>query len=748
MNFRSRRLPALLGMLVITLEMAQARPVVIENVSTISNPNPALWTEFPMSVAVDGDSAIVTAQRWTYPTPELGRVHQTAFLYKRGGSGWTLVRQLEETVVDGGTQNALSVAMKNGIAAVHTTPMTIYQRDATDWSLAPSDIPPGDKPGFDLEIDGGRILNGQGMCSWDASVVEKSSDGVWRRMAVLPGSYRGCIDYHRGGSVDIAGDWAVVHQQNGQDIPWSHEQAWIYRRGANGWTKTGIADIPWEYRFYAYTQVAIRGSEVFVSAGHENGINVFRDVPGQGFRSADRIRPLDTYMGGGETFQLDQSADYLLQKANVHDRGMESLAINVFQRGADGRYAHAAVLAACGNRWKWFPYEQSSSNVAVSGRTVLATDHNEKVVYHFELPSQLATPAPRQDTFNIGNAPDWVHSAGSQFTVLRGDRSRVLRHAQATGEAKTIYQPANWQNQAIEVDVSAAQFADRNAAISLITRWQGPHNYYEFVWGPERFEFRRMASNTMRTLVSFPGASVNSPQPGRNYRVRLESIGKLHRIYIDGLLYQTITSSGPSQGRVGIGTYRARADFDNVLVTPTPVYSMYRNHFYWAEDVPWTRAGDGDWHFENDADVRLVQTSTAGDARVTIGVPATEQSVQTVARLIGFAAPTGTQRRWFGVVARYVDDNNHYLLALRDSNTLVLSKRVNGQLITLGSHAAQVTPGRDYTVRLDAIGSQLRAYLDGRLLFEATDDTHREGNSGMTTFKTHAEFESFVAYQP
>ena len=50
--------------------------------------------------------------------------------------------------------------------------------------------------------------------------------------------------------------------------------------------------------------------------------------------------------------------------------------------------------------------------------------------------------------------------------------------------------------------------------------------------------------------------------------------------------------------------------------------------------------------------------------------------------------------------------------------------------------------------RLDAIGGQLRAYLDGRLLFEASDATHPVGNSGMTTFKTHAEFKEFVAYQP
>ncbi len=748
MKVFSRRLPALLVMLAFGSGAAHARPVIIENVSTIKNPNPALWTEFPLSVAVDGDSAMVTAQRWTYPTPDLGQVHQTAFLYQRSGSGWSLVRQLAETVVDGGTQNSLSVAMKGGLAAVHTTPMTIYERGASGWTLASSDVSPGDNSGFDLEIDGNRIVNGEGMCSWNASVVEKSADGVWRRADVISGNYRGCVSYNRGGSVDLAGDWAVVHQRDGMEVPYEHEQAWIFRwLDKQGWVRQGIAEVPWEYRFYAHSQVAIRGSEVFVSTGHQNGIKVFRDVPGQGFGMADRIRPLDNYMGGGETFQLDQTTDYLLQKANVPDRGAESLAINVYQRGGDGRYAHTAVLAARGNKWAWFPYEQSSSNVAVSGRTVLATDHNEKVVYHFELPAQIASPQPRQDTFSVGSAPDWLPEGGA-FTVLRGDRSRVLRQSSAAGDARTIYQPASWGNQAIEVDVKPTQFAHAGAAISLITRWQGPHNYYEFVWGPERFEIRRMASGTLRTLVSHPGAGASSPHPGRNYRVRFESIGTLHRVYIDGYLYQSITSSGPSHGRIGVGTYRASADFDNVLVTPTPVYSMYRNRFYTDDDVPWCHSGEGNWHFENDGDVRLVQDSVAGEGRLTIGVPTTEQSVETTARLVKFAAPTGTQRHWFGVVARYVDENNHYVLALRNSHSLVLSRRVNGQLTTLGSHAANVVPGRDYVVRLDAFGDQLRAYLDGRLLFERTDASHPQGNSGMTTFKAHAEFEGFVAYQP
>lgn len=747
MKFATRCLPALLGM----LGIAHARPVVVENVSTIRNPNPALWTEFPVSVAIDRDHAIVTAQRWEYPNPEQGRVHQTGFLYRRTGTGWALVRQLKETVVDGGSQNSLAVAMNQGVAAVQTTPVTIYQRGASgDWPLVPSQVALGDNSGFDLEIDGGRIFNGEGTCAWNASLVEKGTDGYWRRSGMLPGSFYGCAVFNRGGSVDISGDRAVVQQTYGIEIPFGEEQAWIYRRQGGQWVKQGVASVPWERKFWANTQVAINGTDVFVGAGHESGILVFRDVPGEGFKAVDRIRPLDSLMGGGETFQLDKSPNFLLQKANVFDRGPNSTGINVYQRRADGGYVHKAVLVARQNKWVWFPFEQAGSNVAICGRTVLATDTNEQVVYHFEIPADLSTPAPLQDRFATGNAPDWTTSAGSQFQVVRGDRSRVLRQSQSTGVTRAIYEPADWTSQSIEVDVKPNVYKDKSSAVSLVTRWQGAHNFYEFVWGPDRFEFRRMASGTMRTLFSHEGQQFNPPKAGGNYRVRLESIGTLHRVYIDGLLYFSITSSGPTHGQVGVGTYDAGADFDNVLVTPTPRYSMYRSKFDIDEQVPWSKTGLGSWRLEYDdhGDLRVVQSNPAGEGRVTLGVPASEQSVETRAKVVEFAAPEGTQRRWFGLVARYVDAGNHYILALRNSNALVLSRRVNGVDTTLGSFAVTVVPGQYYAIRLDAIGDQLRAYLDGRLLFEASDATHPVGNSGMTTFKTHAEFKEFVAYQP
>ncbi|HEY6125289.1 MAG TPA: hypothetical protein VIV63_11620, partial [Steroidobacteraceae bacterium] len=718
------------------------------------NPNAALWRDFPMGVAVDGDFAMVGAEYWDQSNPQAPQLHQTTFLYRRSGTGWVLVRQLAETVVNCCVpRNLLSVAMSNGVAAASTTPMTIYELGSSGWTLAPSSIPIGNNSGFDLEIDNGRIINNEGACSWDAGIIERSPDGVWRKAATLTGATRTCESSYAG-SVDISGDRAVVHQENGPEFPYGEQQTWIFRRqGAQGWAREGVAALPiiWpaEQRLFSYnTHAAISGADVFVGSGIVNGIKLYRDVPGQGFQMVDRIRPADGAMGGGDSAQLKTSGNYLLQKTVLFDGSYSPTVLNVYRRGADARYEHVAALVRRGaTEWNGPGYEQSWSNVAISGRTVLASGLNQ--VYHFELPATLAAPQPLQETFNTGVAANWATSAGSQFAVVRGDRSRVLRQSQTAIDTRAIYEPANWTNQAIEVDVKANQFADDSAAISLITRWQGPDNFYEFVRGPHRMEFRRMASGTLRTLWSVPVSATDFFPTGRNFRLRLESIGARHQVFVDGRVYFSLFSTGPTRGRVGIATYRAGADFDNVQVTPTPLYSIYRNYLSTAE--PWPLASTvGDWRMEEgyNSVYRLAQFSTAGETRVTMGTPTADQRVEARARVIEFASPTGTQRRWFGVVARYVDEGNFYTLALRNSNTLVLSKRVNGQDTTLGSFAASVVPEQYYLIRLDATGNQLRAYLNDRLLFEATDDAHAIGSTGLATFRAHAEFAYYLAYQP
>ena len=70
--------------------MASARPVVLEEVATLTRPD-ASWTYFGRAgVAIDGDYALVSGERFIPdPNAEGGVRHEVAaFLYRRSGRQW------------------------------------------------------------------------------------------------------------------------------------------------------------------------------------------------------------------------------------------------------------------------------------------------------------------------------------------------------------------------------------------------------------------------------------------------------------------------------------------------------------------------------------------------------------------------------------------------------------------------------------------------------------------------------------
>src|SRR5262245_34811531 len=120
---------------------AQARPVVIEESARITNPDPTNFPYFASDVAVDGDDAIATMERYI-PPPEgedpSDQEHDVAVhLFHRSGNTWTPVKQL---VLD--HDFALSsfkagLAMRNGIAALALNPLYVFERQGNgDWTSA------------------------------------------------------------------------------------------------------------------------------------------------------------------------------------------------------------------------------------------------------------------------------------------------------------------------------------------------------------------------------------------------------------------------------------------------------------------------------------------------------------------------------------------------------------------------------------------------------------------------------------
>ena len=119
--------------------------------------------------------------------------------------------------------------------------------------------------------------------------------------------------------------------------------------------------------------------------------------------------------------------------------------------------------------------------------------------------------------------------------------------------------------------------------------------------------------------------------------------------------------------------------------------------------------------------------------------------MQVRARADSFGAGTN---QWFGLMARYVDDGNYYYVTVRSSNVVSLRKLVNGAIHVIAEAPMTVSRGTWYTLKLEAVGNSLRAYVNGRLVAQGTDNSHAAGRYGLAMYKTAASYDDVLVYQP
>ncbi|HZG85975.1 immunoglobulin-like domain-containing protein [Paenibacillus sp.] len=80
-----------------------------------------------------------------------------------------------------------------------------------------------------------------------------------------------------------------------------------------------------------------------------------------------------------------------------------------------------------------------------------------------------------------------------------------------------------------------------------------------------------------------------------------------------------------------------------------------------------------------------------------------------------------------GILVRYTPGTTRYYNFQFDGNTVKLNKGTGG---TLGQYSLPVTTGQWYALRVTAEGSSLKAYIDGKLVIEATDASFPTGTAG------------------
>jgi hypothetical protein len=705
---------------------ANAAPKVIEERETeILPPLPG------SAIAVDGSRLIVGSFRVNVPGPLTRQV----YLYERNASGqWVFVVQLLDVA---GAEQAppIQVALKGNIAAAtFLNALHVFELTSSGWVHTALSTPsPIAVMGSDVAIDGSTIVVGGATGRFQGVIFRKNSAGQWGYAAHVSG---GLAPSHAvGGDVDISGSTIALG---------SSGSAFLFTEVNGAWSQSAELRYPLE-------------GDVSPHFGHivelDGDTLILRDigfeVDSQDMHMFLRSAGVWSYASSVRNPIVFTTPENATISGNLIAQPIENSirrSILVYER--DGTELRPVAELRLSDDPPFVPL----SLVAFNGRTVSAVTANfeRQMIVRFDLPADLSQPAIVQDNFQDGNANGWTPSNISNWSVVTSGGSRVYRQTSFVSESRSVLTNAAWTNQSAQAEVTPTAVQGTDRFVGVMVRVSDASNYYYVsLRSSNTVQLRKKVNGAFITLASAPLTF----QLNRRYRLRVEAIGARIRAYVDGALVLEAIDTSHAEGSPGLLTWGARADFDNVVVTPNPLRTLYVDSFSNESTFPWVREF-GTWadlppsvdpeepdpyaHLRN-----FAQTSTTGKGRAYVGTSTDDMVVQARARATSALVTGG----WFGVMARHIDDRNFYYLRLGDGRVSI-RKFVNGSFFELAGAPFAVSANVTYTLRLEVIGTSLRGYVNKRFLVEANDSSHAAGRYGLATNRTAVRFDDVLVQQP
>jgi hypothetical protein len=700
---------------------------------------PGLSGQAITGLGMNNDSILVATRRG-FSEGGADFADMSAYLYRRAANGqWHYAEQLMRTIGDSENAMPLYVAMEGNVGAIlDGSTVNVYEPTAAGGWARTAQLQ-AQVAGGGIRIDAGTIVTGQA-CTWEA--FRKNTSSTWVRVGSAVATPSQCVH----GSIDVSGSTVVVGSATeGAPGPPFESSVLVYSGLSFTPTLTTVLSPHGENDFYFGSSAAVDGNMLLTTSAIDRGISVLRRNSGGQWDYLMSATPADAYRDHARSnipIPYASSSFVVASQLSNNHRAVVAGAVDVFRRNADGTTTQTARLLASDAHFGMM----LGLRVAINGQRIAAAAQEPATVYVFELPSDLSQPALVQENFQTGNGGNWTPIAGSNFSVVSAGTSRVYRQSSVASGAGSYLTNMDWRDQSIQADVRPTAFDGADRWFGLAVRRTDDANYYYVTLrSSNAIDLKRMRNGSFVTLASAP----LPVQLNRNYRLRVEAVGTWIRAYVDGALALEARDSTLTHGQAGVQMYKARADYDNIVISPNAFLPMYADGFE-LDDFWWTKV-DGEWlrHIESNEEDEILlssfrQSSTISGARAVIGVSTGDQVVQTRARAINF---TGSNV-WFGVMARYVDSRNYYYITLRNNGTLSLRKLVNDNIIVLGTASLHVTPNTWYNLRLDAIGNSLRTYVNGELYLEATDSSFPTGRYGLVTYKTAADYDALDVSQP
>ncbi|GFE85819.1 FG-GAP repeat protein [Steroidobacter agaridevorans] len=701
-----------------------AAPVVLLEKARLAPSDGAPDGGFGRSVAIDGNVAVITAnnQQATHGAGEdlLG----AAYVFERQASGaWIQTAKL--TTGDDGDLYGIDVAVGGNVivvAAVFSGLAHVYEKISGSWQqTAVLGSTPGSGSGFSVAIENGIIAIGEEE-PHGAVLYQRQATG-WVRIASYENGFPLGDDEYYSPRVDISPNYAI-HGSWGFDSDPPHlSTAYIYKPGPGGnWAQPTVT---------ALTQ--------------PNGPPTATGWSRQVMISAN------TALIEGYVFRPDANGQWRFETIVPGASQLDDDEVTILGFAGAYRYAQLHRRTTSGDAWPVRAELAASDEARITsmssdaGRALLASYRSPTAAaYLYEVPSNLNRNALVEDTFQDGDAVGWVTTPGSTFAVATSGTSRFYRQTNTTGNAAALWQTTPNNDQSIQADITPRAFDGADRWFGLVTRYSDANNYY-YVTARSGggIHLKRMLGGTFTTL----GTAALPVTIGATHRIRLEAVADHIRVLVNNRPVIRVRDSGiAGGGQPGVMMFRTQADYDNIVVNENPAFTAFVDDFQlinfdWnAVAGTWNRVDTGTTWVRRQSDL------TGGARLVTIGETLGDQIVEADLRPTQFS---GTDR-WFGLMARYRDDANYHYVTLRTSGTLQIRKLVNGTAQTLVSVPFTVQANVSYRVRLEAVGSSLRVYVNGVLRAEAADAsiTPVASTAGVAMYKTALDLDNVVIAQP
>lgn len=541
-----------LACLCFVLTTAEAAPKFLEPQPTAFAPIPERFP-YAFDLALDGNRlAVATFQN-------LG--DRNVYVYERSPDGTWGSPTLAMTGIGASHAIPVHIALQgNLLAMTFRNQLLIAERTSSGWTTTASFGPPSgiNEMGADVDIDAGTIVVSGETSRAQALIFRKNAAGVWQYTgsvngeSFVPGDYE---DFF-GGDVDISGNTIVVGSTGSTPpITEARPRAFVFTNINGAWVQSAVFAYPLQQpEPYGFARTVAVEGDTLILGEYGPTLHLYRRS-GATWSYASSVRPPEVPVGPQRSPAI--SGNLVVQNMG----GGDPQSIYLYQRdGAQLRLAAKLVGVF--------------SLVDLSGRTVIGADGTNLRL--FQVPLDLSVPPLRQDDFQDGSADGWTPFPSASWSVVASGSTRVYRQSNLASESRAVLTGTDWTQQAVQADIKPTAFDGADRWFGLATRYSDSGNYYyATLRSSGTVLLRKMVNGSFQTI----GSRTLSIVPNQTYRVRLEAFGSQIRLYVNGMPGLSVVDTSLTHGQAALLTYRARADFDNVVISPNPRQILFSDGF-------------------------------------------------------------------------------------------------------------------------------------------------------------------------